>query len=69
MNSLMHPLKETMPLAGVKTNVKQLGTGLDTETALATTCSTTQSMYTTQTAFPSSTTATMETFTFLAQPF
>ena len=47
----------------------EIGIGLDTETALATTSSTTQSMYTTQTAFLSSTTATMETLTFLAQLF
>ena len=33
MNCLMHPLKETMPLAGVKTNAKR-GTGLDTETCV-----------------------------------
>ena len=49
----------------VKTKTMR-GTGLDTETALSTTSSTTQSMYSTQTAFLSSTTATMETLTFQA---
>ena len=50
MNCLMHPLKETMPLTGVKMKTKQ-GTGLDTETMLSTTSSTTVYVYNTD-CFP-----------------
>ena len=65
MNCLMHPLKETMPLAGAKTKTKR-GTGYRHGDYVVND-EFNNSVYTTQTAFLPSTTATMETLTFLAR--